>query len=208
MHFLTPWLISWALRSKMVPIGRLRPGVVNLLYPSITIGLGASAGTLMLASFDLVPAMRSPVAQVLVGALVGLVLPLGVTLLSQRSGHFRCEVRAYRTATITGVSGVAEEVLWRLAGVSGMLLMDIPWIPALVIAGCGFLLLHIPLYGVKRLPYLAVFTVLITMLFALLGPLACTSAHLVHNSYLALTGGQQRRATRPPPASSVSSTPW
>ncbi|PXA78998.1 MULTISPECIES: CPBP family glutamic-type intramembrane protease [Auritidibacter] len=209
LHFLTPWLIRWVLRSNLVSIGHSRPGIVNMLYPSITIGLGVSAGAIITASSSIIlPISRPPSAQVLVGVLVGVLLPLGATLFSGRSARFRRNGRAIRTAIITGFSGVAEELLWRVAAVTALHALGIPWIAALILAGGGFLLLHIPLYGPKRLPYLAAFTVLVTLLLALLGPIACMSSHLAHNAYLALTGGQRKKTATPPPTPPVSSSSW
>lgn len=75
-------------------------------------------------------------------------------------------------------------MLWRVGAPAALLAAGAHWILAYAVAGAGFLLLHLPTAGWKRLPYHAPLTVLFTAAYLGGGVLSAVCCHVAHNVLL------------------------
>jgi membrane protease YdiL (CAAX protease family) len=90
-------------------------------------------------------------------------------------------------------AATAEELLWRvIAPAAGQ---AVGWHRAAATAAalCGFLLLHVPKFGFRRLPYLMVAGLLFTGCALAGGLLAAATAHMSHNLVIDLSATTARR---------------
>lgn len=213
LHLLLPWVLRWLVQIRAHWFSRRNYRTVSLVYPATTIALAVPAVVVFLLIGAQAPSRGQHlwITELSIGAAMGLIFPLLLGILSHRSTGIRWNTETRRRAVTSGLTGAAEEVIWRLAAISGLFALGATSEMAVVLTvSVGFLILHIPLYGVRRLPYLATFTVLLALLFIFLGPLACIAAHLVHNVYLALTGkmGLRQLHRRKDPPRTISSAQW
>ncbi|WP_017541743.1 CPBP family glutamic-type intramembrane protease [Nocardiopsis halophila] len=94
----------------------------------------------------------------------------------------------------TVLCAAAEEALWRLAALGGLVQAGVPAAPAAALSLVGFALLHVPRNGWRVLPYQLVFGAVLTVLALAGGLLAAVLCHGVHN----LVMGATARRPRPP----------
>jgi membrane protease YdiL (CAAX protease family) len=124
----------------------------------------------------------------------GSAFPLVVILLTGRRPVRRSSHKPPPPAVLWIVgAATAEELLWRvLAPAAGQ---AVGWHPVVAMAAalCGFLLLHVPKFGFRRLPYLAGAGLLFTGCALVGGLLAAAAAHASHNLVIDLGGTVARR---------------
>ncbi|MGH8921154.1 MAG: CPBP family glutamic-type intramembrane protease, partial [Actinomycetes bacterium] len=128
-------------------------------------------------------------------AVVGSALPLAAgRLAGRRSGRRSGAGPSLPPMWIVGVAA-AEELLWRILAPAAW--QAVGWHPVVATAAalCGFLLLHLPGFGFRRLPYLAVAGLLFTGCALAGGLLAAAAAHAAHNLVVIRGGSAARRHT-------------
>lgn len=177
---------------------RLGPNRIDRAYYYLTVLVAMLAGGIAMVvglPTGLVVGRWDPLVAV-AAAGAGSALPLVARLLT---GHRRSRrdpmLPAVSWTALLWIVGVAtaEELLWRvLAPGAGQ---AVGWRPAVALAAalCGFLLLHIPKFGFRRLPYLAVAGLLFTGCVLAGGLLAAAAAHVAHNLVIELGATAARR---------------
>ncbi len=176
-------------------------GRIDRVYGYLTLLVAVlAAGTAVVVGLPtgMVVGRWDPLVAVLAAG-AGLALPLVATLLNAHRPVRRSPRSPLLPASswvallwIVGVA-TAEELLWRvLAPAAGQ---AVGWHPAVADAAAlvGFLLLHIPKFGFRRLPYLAVAGLLFTGCVLAGGLLAAAAAHVAHNLVIELSATAARR---------------
>jgi hypothetical protein len=168
---------------------------IDRVYCCLTVLVAAlaavTAGAARLPT-GLVVGRWDPLVAVL-AIVAGSALPLVGMLLT---GHRPVPHSSHRPplpAVLWIVNAAAEELLWRvLAPAAGQ---AVGWHPAVATAAalCGFLLLHVPKFGFRRLPYLTVAGLLFTGCALAGGLLAAATAHMSHNLVIDLGATAARR---------------
>lgn len=180
LHLTVP-SIAW--RFGLANIDRVycRLTVLTAVLAAVTAAVVGLPTGLVVGRWD-------PVVAV-VAAAIGVAMPLTATLM-MATGHrpIRPHSRGPLLPTVSWIVGAAtaEELLWRvLAPAAGQ---AVGWHPvvAMTAALCGFLLLHVPKFGFRRLPYLAVAGLLFTGCALAGGLLAAAAAHVAHNMVIEL----------------------
>jgi Type II CAAX prenyl endopeptidase Rce1-like len=188
-------------------VWRFRRFSADRVYGRLTMLLAALAAVLALVAglpTGLVVGRWDPLVAV-AATVAGSALPLAAWWLTGRRGSWPNSPGALLPAMwIVGIA-TAEELLWRvLAPAAGQ---AVGWHPAVATAAalCGFLLLHVPGFGFRRLPYLAVVGLLFTGCALAGGLLAAAAAHAAHN--LVITRDANRRPVASRPGASCGLTP-
>jgi Type II CAAX prenyl endopeptidase Rce1-like len=188
-------------------VWRFRRFSADRVYGRLTMLLAALAAVLALVAglpTGLVVGRWDPLVAV-AATVAGSALPLAAWWLTGRRGSWPNSPGALLPAMwIVGIA-TAEELLWRvLAPAAGQ---AVGWHPAVATAAalCGFLLLHVPGFGFRRLPYLAVAGLLFTGCALAGGLLAAAAAHAAHN--LVITRDANRRPVASRPGASCGLTP-
>jgi Type II CAAX prenyl endopeptidase Rce1-like len=178
LHLAMP-SIAWRLGQARVDLTYYRLTLVIALLATVTAMMSKLPTGLVVGRWDPLVAVAAATA--------GAVLPLAAALLTGYRG-VRRNRHGSLLSTVSWIVGVAtaEEILWRiLAPAAGQ---AAGWPPTVAIAAAlsGFLLLHIPNFGFRRLPYLATAGLLFTGCALAGGLLAAAAAHAVHNLVIEL----------------------
>lgn len=196
-HLAVPWVLR-----------RLPPYVVRghseRVYTAATIGLGSVALLFAGSGFPGLVTDRTHLVSIAAVAL-GAGLPLSVAVLVRRPRRFsRAPGRPVRTV----LCATAEEALWRLAALGGLVHAGVPLPAAAASTMVGFALLHVPRNGWRVMYYQLVFGAVVTVLALLGGVVAAALCHCVHNLVMAATTRAPSQPVAAMPTGLPPSRPW
>lgn len=160
------------------------------LYEQLTIGIAvATAATVLLVPWYRVLGAAWFSAPSLPGWLAGAAAGIAVPLTAAWLGR---HPRSLFTRTITArahsrllLCASAEELLWRSAGWAVLRGLGLPGWACGVLTVLGFGLLHVPLYGRRKLPYQVLVGSVLLLLATFWGLVPAILAHALHNEVLA-----------------------
>lgn len=204
-HLAVPWALRLPLPSGALrgPIRFVR-GRSEEVYTAATLGLGAVALLLSGAGPPGQATAWTPVVSVIAVAL-GAGLPLAMAALVRRPRRFaRFPGRPVRIV----LCATAEEALWRLAALGGLVYAGMPLLAATMVTVGGFALLHVPRDGLRVVYYQLLLGTAFTVLALLGGVVAAALCHCAHNLVMASTTRAPRRPVAAAPSGLPSSRPW
>ncbi|WP_189061795.1 CPBP family glutamic-type intramembrane protease [Longimycelium tulufanense] len=187
LHLLCPWA-AW----------KLHPRNPTRAYDWLTIGVAAAVLLLAPPEWDRIAAQAWWPA-VASATLAGLALPFLVAVALRRR-LVRRPTPAMSHLARTIVCAAGEELLWRYtAPLALMVGLGLPAWTAWVAATAGFLALHVPGFGWRRLPYIALTATLFTTAYLAAGLGGAVAAHAAHNLLLdTYTTDPRKRSPTPP----------
>ncbi|WP_349866322.1 type II CAAX prenyl endopeptidase Rce1 family protein [Leifsonia sp. WHRI 6310E] len=140
---------------------------------------------------------------VVIALLLGAAFPVIVAFCSgKRTRLTRADIRPGRLVLLAA-SAAGEETIWRLGILTAFAATNTGLAIAIFLSVLGFIVLHALAFGWNVLPYIAVFTVVITPVFFALSWLGAIAFHIAHNVVVASTTNSSPPQRSASPASQV-----
>ncbi|MBB5998372.1 CPBP family glutamic-type intramembrane protease [Streptomonospora salina] len=203
LHLAVPWVLRRPRgRDPLRRLARAARARAERVYPAATIGLGFLALLFTDTGF---PELGSPWPLLVAGAAAGVGFPLLMAAVVHRPRRIaRFPARAAGTA----LCAAAEEALWRLAALGGLVHSGLPLPLAAALSLAGFALLHVPRNGWRVVYYQLLFGAVLTALALIGGVVAAALCHAAHNLVLGATSRRPRRPAAAVPNGLPPSRAW